>query len=762
MNEKNVKENNNKERKDNYLKTKMEVKENLNIFPQDTIVESEKKNNKLTIQKNENIISTIIQTKKIKKDSLEIEKDNKMENKFFFKTKNSDNLDNDYFQKSGDFSFIKISKNVNPFFYSPKKNDEYTSHAFNNFYFLDIVNTYKMIINILVDDDSLRSSISLLKIFELIFLSLKNLNEIKISNKDFLVCIFFQHFSSIQTFNQIFSGLDFLNCKNYNIKMNTFCCSHGIGIYPFNYTPINILNFYKEAASYVEVYKFFFSNLLNDLISLLNADSKEIGKTFLVVNWPNGSIYSSSSYDYHKSKILSDVFRICNNRNMILIPDINYHPFNEKDYFGYVNKYNFDSDKIYTNLIWDMMCTYPIDHRYFYINMNFNLYLILKEYYQNNLISIYSNEYYHDYNLSIYLQRKTKNLIVQKYQQVKIEYSSLPLNLLDIFYDFTLKRGSEMANSLQLLPYFLTFKNLTFSKFLQKIVILFKLICFLGEFFWLGLSLLISYAIFNETFGSKENNMEYFCSLGYAIIVILLIFVSSISIKNKPRKTKNIALRNIKRNEESYIIILILYIVHYVYNIFFLVCCIIAFINVSNGKNEKKEERYYIFKKSYFFWLLILNIIFGLIPDLLRAITTTFPIKAFFLYLILQFFNSTCFFHVPYLFVCTRTINSDKENIESLYISLYLLLNGAFTVICIVFDTKRQRRMDFFYTIATIFLVLNGIRIIILIFGCCLQNRFNKKISLGEMPQYNIVNSDNDNYPNQSDKSFLKRNFKSV
>jgi len=121
MNEKNVKENNNKERKDNYLKTKMEVKENLNIFPQDTIVESEKKNNKLTIQKNENIISTIIQTKKIKKDSLEIEKDNKMENKFFFKTKNSDNLDNDYFQKSGDFSFIKISKNVNPFFIVLKK-----------------------------------------------------------------------------------------------------------------------------------------------------------------------------------------------------------------------------------------------------------------------------------------------------------------------------------------------------------------------------------------------------------------------------------------------------------------------------------------------------------------------------------------------------------------------------------------------------------------------------------------------------------------
>ena len=752
MNEKNIDEKKNNENKNNYIKNNGNIIENLNSFPQDTIIDSKNNNNEPIIQKSENVVSTIIQTNKIKKDLFKDKEDEKMENKFIFKTNNSNNLEyEDNFKKIGDFSFIRISKNVEPFFYSPKKNNEYISHAFNNFYFLDIINTYRMIINILIDDDSFRSSVSLLKIFQLIFLSLKSLNEIKISNKDFLVCIFFQHFSDQKTFNQIFSGLDFFHCINFNIKMNTFCCSYG-QVLSVNHTPLNILNFYKEGATYVEVYKFFFTNVLNDLISLLNVDSKEIGKTFLVVNWPNGNIYASSSNKYYKSGILSNIFRICNNRNMILIPDINYHPFNDKDYFGYINKYNFDSDKVYTNLIWDMMCTYPIDHRYFYINMNFNLYLILKEYYQNDLISIYSNEYYHDYNLGIYLQRKTKNLIVQKIQQVKIEYSGLPLNLLDIFYDFALKRGSEMANSLKLLPYFLTLENLTFFKFLQKFVILFKLICFLADFFWLGLSLLISYAVFNETFGSKENNMEYFCSLGYAIIVILLIFVSSISIKNKPRKTKNIVLRNIKRNEESHLIILILYIIHYIYNVFFLVCCIITFINVSKGKNEKKEDRYYIFRKNYFFWLLILNIIFALVPDLLRAITTNFPIKGFFLYLIGQFFNSSSFFHVPYLFICTRTINSKKEDIESLYISLYLLLNGIFTVICIVFDTKRQRRMDFFYVIATILLVLNGIRIIILIFGCCWQNRFNKKISWGEIPQYNDEISDYVKYPNYSDK----------
>jgi len=722
------------------------VDDHPNKFPEDTVINMKNNNSKILEHKEENIISTIIQTNTFKKDIYNESEGDKMENKILNKKRISLNLKVDDYKELGNFSDINISEKVKPFLYRPQKNNEYSSHAFNNFYFLDIANTYKMIINVLIDDDSLQGSINLSKIFKFIVLSLKSLNDINITYKDVLICIYFQHFSSEETFKQIYLNLDFHDIKNSCIKNNTFCCSSGQFFSKYD-TTLNILNFYKEGSSYVEVYKFFFCNVLNDLMPLINADAKEIGKTFLIVNWPNGKIYDESVNEYHRSGILSQIIRICNNRNMILIPDINYHPFNDKDYFGYINKYNFDSDKIYINLIWDMMCAYPIDHRYFYINMNFNLYLILKEYYQNNSISIYSNEYYHDYNLSIYLQRKTKDVIIQKIQQVKIRYSSLPLSLLDIFYDFSLKRGSEMANSLQLFPYFFTFRNLTFTKFLQKFVLLYKLICFLAEFFWLGLSLLISYAVFNETFGNKDNNMDYFCSLGYAVIVILLIFISSIFIKNKPNIKRNIANRNVKRNEESYLIILILYIIHYVYNLFFFVCCIIAFINVSKGKNEKIEDKYYIFQKKYFLLLLILNILLALIPNLIRA--PILPTKGFLLYLILQFPNSTCFFHVPYLFICTRNINSEKKSLESLYVSLYLLLNGIFTVICVVFDTKRQRRMDFFYVIITVLLVLNGIKIIILIIGCCWQNRFNRKISSGQIPQYNIVKS---KFDNNSDK----------
>lgn len=53
--------------------------------------------------------------------------------------------------------------------------------------------------------------------------------------------------------------------------------------------------------------------------------------------------------------------------------------------------------------------------------------------------------------------------------------------------------------------------------------------------------------------------------------------------------------------------------------------------------------------------------------------------------------------------------------------------------------------MDFLYVIATIYAVLNGIKLIILVIGFCLQNKFNKNIINGLIPQYNVVNSECEN-----------------
>ena len=747
--------NKNKKNKGNNSKIK-EIKENKiknnnrkvthakSTFPHDTEITNP--NNISEIEDNEkNIIANILKTNDLKNESFQNQKiyDINQKNKFEKSNSNSIILNNDY-EAMGDFNFINISEKVKPFLYKPQKTKEYSSHAFNNFNFLDIANTYKMIIVIIIDDDSLHSSNDLSKIFKTIILSLDSLNEINISSKDFLVCIFFQHFSSEKTFKEIFPGLNFFNCDNWNLKMNTFYCSYG-DVVSFNDTHINVLSFYKEGATFVEVYKFFYCNILNDLVTLINMDLKEIGKTFLVVNWPNGKNFEKSINKYNRSRLLSNIFRISNNRNMILIPDINYYPYHKKDYFGYINKYDFDSDKIYINLLWDMMCGYPIDHRFFFINMNFKLYSILQEYYLTNKINIYANPYYHDYNLSIYIRNQIKNIVIQKILQVKIEYHDLPFTLNDYFYDFTLKRGSEYANFFSLIFYFFSFSNMSCIKFLQKFVVLFKLICFFVEYFWLGLSLLISYAVFNDTFGSKDNSMDYFCSLGYAIIVILLLLISTIFIKNKPKIKKNKIYRNIKRNNDSYMIFTVLYIIHYIYNIFFIICAIIAIIHVEQGKSkEKGNDDYYIFQKKNFILLLILNCLFILIPSFITF--NNFLSKGFLYYLIIQVPNSTCYFHMPFLFTSIKNKVSERS-FESLYITLYLLLNGFLTVICIVFDTKRQRRMDFVFVITIIFAVMNGIKLVFLIIGFCLQNKFNKKIWTGEIPQYNVAHNEFYNNP---------------
>ena len=741
--EKNIKKNK-KEKKEKPKKyDKNKVTQAKSKFPQDTVVPNE--NNISVNEENGNVIANILKTNNVKNMSYRDQEilENISQIKYIKKNSNSSIYIEDDYKEIGDFNFISISEKVKPFLYKPQKSKEYSSHAFNNFYFLDIANTYKMIINILVDDDSLHSSNNLSKIFELIVLSLKDLNDINITNKDFLVCIYFQHFSNDKTFKQIFPGLNFYNCNNWNLKMNTFYCSYG-EVISVNDTPIYVLNFYKESATFVEVYKFFYCNVINDLITLINADAKEIGKTFLVVNWPNGKLYKQSINKHFKSTILPNIFRICNNRNMVLIPDTNYHINLKKDFFGYINKYNLDSEKIYVNLLWDSMCAYPIDHRFFFINMNFKLYLILNEYYQNNKINIYANPYYHDYNLSLYLKQQVKNIVIQKIQQIKIEYDDIPSSLNDFFYDYILRKGSEYANFIPLFFYFISFKNMSCIKFLQKFVVLFKLGCFLVEYFWLGLSLLISYAVFNDTFGSGNNNMDYFCSLGYAMIVILLLFISTIYIKNKTKIKLNRIYRNAKRDEESYLIIYILYIVHYIYNAFFLICSIIALIHVEQGKTKQKGNKdYYLFQKKFFILLIILNFLFIILPLFIRP--NNIISKGILYYIIAQLPNSSCFFHVPYLFTSIRNVNSSNKYLESVYISLYLLLNGLLTVVCIVFDTKRQRRMDFLYVIATIYAVLNGIKLIILVIGFCLQNKFNKNIINGLIPQYNVVNSEYEN-----------------
>jgi hypothetical protein len=61
--------------------------------------------------------------------------------------------------------------------------------------------------------------------------------------------------------------------------------------------------------------------------------------------------------------------------------------------------------------------------------------------------------------------------------------------------------------------------------------------------------------------------------------------------------------------------------------------------------------------------------------------------------------------------------------------------------------------MDFFFILAIILASLNGLKIIILLVGICWQNRFNRKVTAGQIPQYNIINSECENNINKVNNS---------
>ena len=709
--------------------------ENINIINNDI-------NNKEYYNNNNesNIIGNILRVNKIKskykknKNNCQDNNNIDMENKL---------LINEYIQP-GDFSFIKILNQM-------KNYDTNKIRSMPNF------NNYKIIINIIVDDDSLNSSNNLLKILKLISSSLTSLNKIKITVEQILVIIFFQHFTYEASFNHFFPGLKFYNYINTNNNNNNNINNIINNIYySFGYytgeKKLNIFSFYKESLTFIELYNFFYTELIPNLI---NFEVGQNNKNILIVNWPNGKLFTYKK-NLESINHLKNVVKICGKENMILIPDINFIPNEKEKNFGHVNKYCLNSDKININLIWDIDCGYPIDHRFFFINMNKELYLLLKNFYNNNKnINIYSNEYFHDYYLVIYLKKNMKKIEIQYIEDVHVEYSDLPWNIKIFFTDLMLRRGSEYVNFFHLLKYFISCKNLDYKRFFEKIFIFFKLIYNCIQFFWLGITFLICYAVFNDTFGTKGNKMDYFCSLGYVIMTIILLSISLLYIKNDPKIKYNKINRDMKLNSEVYTIIAVLYLIHYIYFFFFVICAIIALIHIKQGEYSdiNKENDYYIFSTDFFIILFFINLFLSILPSFFRF--SNLITKGFVFYLFLYLPNQIAFFHYPYLFTCIKNINSKTKKKEALYITLYVVLNGIVTVICLVFDTTRQRRMDFLCIMSIIISSLNVVKLIVCIIGICKINNFKKKYTkiilekneeeVNTINTTNIINTTNNN-----------------
>ena len=676
-----------------------------------------------------NIIENILKINKIKSNSLKTN-DEYQENINKESETKKKLLLNDYLQQ-GDFKFINIIKTVKIY------NQDILKLLPNS-------NNYRMIINIIVDDDSLHSTNDLLKIIKMIESSLISLNQIKITINKFLICISFQHLSHESSFKYLFPGLKFYNF----INSDNFYCSLG---QCSSKNKLNILLLYKEASTFVQIYKFFYTQLLPDLI---NFQPEQKDRNVLIVNWPNGKIFKEKKVGigdiFHTQNFLKNVLKICGNKNIILIPDIKFVPHKDDKVFGFMNKFCLENDKIKINLHWYLICGYPIDHRFFFVNMDYKLFSVLRNFYQKEA-NEFCNEYYHDYQLVIYLRQFMQNIEIQKLLDIEVEYSDLPWNLIYYFHDLMLRRGSENANFFNLMYYFFSSENCNLKTFLKKIFLFFKLLNDFIQFFWLGITFLISYALSNDTFGSEGNNMDYFCSLGYVIMIIILLSISLLYIRNEPNIKENKLSRFNKLKKAGHKIILVLYIIHYIYFFFFVICALIAIIHIKKGEyTDINDSEYYALNTNFFLIILFSNIFIYFLPSFFRF--SNIISKGFILNLFLYIPCAPTFFNYPSLFTCIKTKNSKKKKFESLYIAFFVVLNGFVTVVCLVFDTTRQRRMNFLSVMGIFISALNVIKLIISIFGTCIIKGFNKdyikylkdnNIEVNEDYSYNNDNEDN-------------------
>ena len=200
-----------------------------------------------------------------------------------------------------------------------------------------------------------------------------------------------------------------------------------------------------------------------------------------------------------------------------------------------------------------------------------------------------------------------------------------------------------------------------------------------------------------------------------------------------------------KLKSEGFNIILILYIVHYIYFFFFIICALIAIIHIKQGKYaDIRDREYYVLNTNYVIILLFSNIAIYFLPSFFNFSNITS--KGFLYYILLFLPCAPTFFHFPSVFTFMKTINSKEKKSEAKYIILYIVLNGMLTVLCLVFDTTRQNRMNFLSVIVFVISLLNVIKLIVSIIGMCLIKR-NKKI-------FEKYLKDNDNINLREDINF--------
>ena len=645
----------------------------------------------------------------------------------------------------GNFSFIEVDEKIpvfkyNPFNYNKNNKLELKKIAnINPFYFIENKDDFTLIINIFIEDDSFNNSDKLRKIFNLLFLSLNDLIDLKISNKNILVTLFFSNFTSEKTFNQLFPYIDYLSAI-YNNK--EFLCS-SCYIVSSTGIPLNILCFYKNKSTRLENLKLFYSYIIFDIKffeeynkktfnnflrkeNIIKSNNDEVltikalknnDINFYVLNWGLGIIPTKTS--------IGNLIRTAGEKNITIIPKIECIPYNLKieNIFGAILK-NYYIIKDIENYFYFINTCVPIDHRFNFMRIDKSNFDIIKYYYINN-ICIDSSNYYNDYKFSLYLYDNyyvnVKNTNIFYISDIEVIYYENKINFNDFMNIYC---SNNIGKYLSLFDNFYHFlfkwNDFNFKKFIKKIFQIFHIFNLFLDFILFGITFMIIKCILSEAFSEQDERVINFFLILYMLFVIISMIFSVMS-------------PNIHKNDITFELINILFVVYF---FFMIIASIFAIINIKK-ENDKSN---YVYNQNQMIILIILNVVFYIIPyflDFKRLKNNIINMGIYFIVYpsILTVFNFYIQMNVMAYYgrnlnyINYKKIKSNNNIInerKKTFILIYIFTNFIF-IFLIFFLTDRAINMNCIFILTVIFTCLHGFKVVNMLIGYIHISLFSAK-----------------------------------
>ena len=585
----------------------------------------------------------------------------------------------------------------------------------------------KLLICILIKDDTFFNSKLLEKTFEGIKNNIKDLQQISIEPENILISVFFNESKNYSVFDE--QSMNALNDNSENIiTEKVFACDEqNINVHCITK---------KNYLSDMKVLKFFYTFILKK------------------IRIENGIIFSSvitagvSPGPKSLISLMKMAFHM-RNEHAVVVPMLEDE--DKGGFFLKIKQYERFHFNLYNMNFYDMSASVPISSIFNVMAIGNKLYNELVNYY--NELNLCESVDYHDYNLSLNLFCKNFKIIYYNVAPMgKIYYSELQEDPICDYKNIWVQRYSGYYGNFFLL--LATFFNCNACNIGQKIFLFFQIIGLMIEFIFPSLFTMVIYTIFYEAFNIYDASPAVFCTLLYIFILMSSGACSLVSSNTQMMKKSN----------------LIFYIFMEVYYLFILICSIIAMDNIKKNKNKNS----YKFNTAAISCIIIFTFIPAIIPMLMRISKVFENFVQMILYLIFGSASSSSYFHIAKIMNAGETPGGYKINErKGIIIISYFLINLYFSTMTF-FNYNRQRRVDAVMGLGIFYLIYNFFKCLAISIGLIggqkkafLSINIDEEIKNGFSPNnYNFKGSNqyygenyNNNYNNNYNDNYNDNNY---